>query len=409
MSDSQSIGINTLSEFISWIEGVRPKGSERAMATCFYRGHADIGWQWLSGVYRTDEKGNSFRANESRLYHEIMRRDPLAFAEDKNTFERLVRMQHYGLPTRLLDITQNPLIALFFACTDLPEKDGEVIAFSWPDSHISMHQRDLPPTSMAGVEAALDFSLLDKQVIKSFYDYLLREKNILKDLSNENQWVCDLLQGCIDLINETRTNVENLTDQLDSFAALKSIIDSIDSFAAEMIERLKQGGGGGEIENFISEKLANMSDQIFLYDLLSRLKKWGASLVARLCEQMKIPDQSTKQDIVDFLQALTVFNFVVPPLSNARIRRQEGAFVVFPPVTSKHWTLENACGSLGCKLIRASIKAGKKSSLLNDLANIGITRSHLFPELEEQAKHIKSLYPPSPDSFFVLRKNGVPA
>lgn len=153
------------------------------------------------------------------------------------------------------------------------------------------------------------------------------------------------------MINETRTNVENLTDQLDSFAALKIIIDSIDSFAAEMIERLKQGGGGGEIENFISEKLENMSDQIFLYDLLSRLKKWGASLVARLCEQMKIPDQSTKQDIVDFLQALTVFNFVVPPLSNARIRRQEGAFVVFPPVTSKHWTLENACGSLGCKLL----------------------------------------------------------
>ena len=409
MSDSQSIGINTLSEFISWIEGVRPKGSERAMAACFYRGHADIGWQWLSGVYRTDEKGNSFRANESRLYHEIMRRDPLAFAEDKNTFERLVRMQHYGLPTRLLDITQNPLIALFFACTDLPEKDGEVMAFSWPDSRISMHQRDLPPTSMAGVEATLDLSLLDKQVIKSFYDYLLGEKDRLKDLSNENQWVCDLLQGRIDLINKKRIDVENLTDQLESSFALKIIKNSIDSFATEIINRLKQELGDGGIENPISKKLANMSGQIFLYDLLSRLEKWGASLVARLCEKMEIPDQSTKQGIVDFLQALTCFHFVLPPLSNARIRRQEGAFVVFPPVTSKHWTLENACASLGCQVIRASIKAGKKFSLLNDLANIGITRSHLFPELEEQAKHIKSLYPPSPDSFFVLRKNGAPA
>lgn len=235
MSDSQSIGINTLSEFISWIEGVRPKGSERAMATCFYRGHADIGWQWLSGVYRTDEEGNSFCANESRLYHEIMRRDPLAFAEDKNTFERLVRMQHYGLPTRLLDITQNPLIALFFACTDLPEKDGEVMAFSWPDSPISMHQGGLPPTSMAGVEAALDLSLLDKQVIKSFYDYLLGEKDRLKNLSNENQWVCDLLQGRIDLINKKRIDVENLTDQLESSFALKIIKNSIDSFATEII------------------------------------------------------------------------------------------------------------------------------------------------------------------------------
>lgn len=35
-------------------------------------------------------------------------------------------MQHYGLNTRLLDVTRNPLVAIFFAIDDKPEVDGAI-------------------------------------------------------------------------------------------------------------------------------------------------------------------------------------------------------------------------------------------------------------------------------------------
>jgi len=44
----------------------------------------------------------------------------------EDDLEWLVLMQHYGVPTRLLDWTENILIALYFAVKDFPDDDGEI-------------------------------------------------------------------------------------------------------------------------------------------------------------------------------------------------------------------------------------------------------------------------------------------
>ena len=42
----------------------------------------------------------------------------------KNEFDWLFLMQHYGFPTRLLDWSENPLVALYFVVNEKPKIDG---------------------------------------------------------------------------------------------------------------------------------------------------------------------------------------------------------------------------------------------------------------------------------------------
>jgi hypothetical protein len=83
--------------------------------------------------------------NEDKLFKEFIIRNPDEFKGQKSTFEILTKMQHYGLPTRLLDITTNPLVGLFFA-VEYDEKkeneDGDFIIFDIPDKFIKYYDSD---------------------------------------------------------------------------------------------------------------------------------------------------------------------------------------------------------------------------------------------------------------------------
>lgn len=72
---------------------------------------------------------NGLLAKETALVNELILQEPREFGSHMTDFEQLVKMQHYGLPTRLLDITTNPLVALYFACAEYESKDGELILF----------------------------------------------------------------------------------------------------------------------------------------------------------------------------------------------------------------------------------------------------------------------------------------
>ena len=134
-----SFQANSVGTFIEHVLALKHDGHE-----VFYRGHSNRKKYRLEpSIFRRDEKGNYiYRDSEDKLYRELLVSNSIDFQGDVYTLDRLVRMQHYSLPTRLLDITSNPLIALYFACKSHSTQDGEVIVFSMEREQIKYFDSD---------------------------------------------------------------------------------------------------------------------------------------------------------------------------------------------------------------------------------------------------------------------------
>lgn len=104
----------------------------------FFRGHADPNYVLLPSIMRSVR----LEQNESKMYHELLINCPNDFENCHTHLERLVKMQHYGLPTRLLDITRNPLVALYFACESQAATYGELVLISAETHEIKYPQSD---------------------------------------------------------------------------------------------------------------------------------------------------------------------------------------------------------------------------------------------------------------------------
>jgi len=111
--------INRINEGIDYIYNRVPM---------YYRGQSNYEWELQPGLFRNkkyqslEQVIEEFEQNyPEELYDES--------GKEIDRFDKITKMQHYGFPTNFLDFTENPLVALFFACADksnIDEKNGAV-------------------------------------------------------------------------------------------------------------------------------------------------------------------------------------------------------------------------------------------------------------------------------------------
>ena len=100
----------------------------------WFRGQADSAWPLIPKAGR-----HPFRLPEWRHIGRFRAWSKAAVAYDSslppNDWERLAIAQHFGLATCLLDWTHNPLVALYFCCSELVAQDGAVYCYQ-PDAFV---------------------------------------------------------------------------------------------------------------------------------------------------------------------------------------------------------------------------------------------------------------------------------
>ena len=109
----------------------------------YFRGESSCSWELRPSIMRNPHKNQAhLRIFENDLLNDLMTRRPDEFSQLNSSLAQWVLAQHHGLKTRLLDISRNPLVALFSACNDHLCEDGRIHIFAVPRSLIKPFDSD---------------------------------------------------------------------------------------------------------------------------------------------------------------------------------------------------------------------------------------------------------------------------
>lgn len=374
--------IDSLAQFIRQIKEM--VGCEDGSVR-FYRGQP-LDKDLVPNTFRKQ----CFINNESEMYNEIVNKKPEEFSSSKCTFDHLVKMQHYYIPTRLLDITTNPMVALYFACCEVP-KDGTdehkpiVYCIDIPTNLMKNYNSD----SVTILSSLARYDKDSKEKLLHHVEFLNRIRNaFIKTIINLNS---KDLNYSINVALKSENLDGKLLDLLEKVKGNLLLDDLLVSFKGTVSQWIKLNVSDVDLGIVLQKILKRIGEKSVFARANKFLKKDIKLLLEndythiiddRLLHEIR-QDKPYFQDLMHIDTFNTIY-CVKPRLDNPRIIRQNGAFLIFPHARAR---LEN-----NLTITKILIDKSKISSIVDELSVVDVNKESLFNDMDTVCLAIKGKY-----------------